>query len=404
MKLTTLTTTAILAGLLLGPVIFPAQAAAEAVLGQSCALTGPTGFLGTEMHRGARAYFEAHGDGISLEVRDDGYEPDRCIANTNTFIREGVTALFGYVGTPTAKVAVPIARERNTIFFGAFTGAGFLSDHRINPHAFSVRASYDAEIEQMVRRLEADLGVKTLALFVQRDAFGLAGVTGAVKAVGAVEGVSIVPPVPEIPEETAPKSEWDRFWRFVPNYPRNTVQVGRSARMISGNRVDAVIMVGAYRPCAAAINLWRQLDFNAVCINISFVGSRALAEALGENTDNVYITQVVPDPWNANIPVVREYQAALGGGDYGFVSLEGYISAKTIHAGLRAAGPTPDFAALKRGIESLSGTDLGGLTLSFGPADHRGLDPVYLTAIEAAPAAGGGYTYKFRYVDRIRRD
>ncbi len=378
--------------------------AAEIVLGQSCALSGPTAFLGTEMHRGASAYFDTRARGIVLQVKDDGYDPPRCIENTAAFLSQPVDALFGYVGTPTSKVAVPLAREKNTIFFGAFTGAGFLSDHRLNPHAFSIRASYDAEIENMIRRLKEDLDVTRIGLFVQRDAFGLAGVTGALKAVKAVDGVRIVPPVPPIPSEDAPPAEWNRFWASVPNYPRNTVQVGRSARLVSGSRVEAVIMVGAYRPCATAINLWKRLEFDAVFINISFVGSKALAAALGGDTRNVLISQVVPDPWNARIPLVREYQAAIGGSRYGFVSLEGYMAANAFHRAIGNIEGPLDFATLKAAIEALSDADFGGVPLSFGPADHRGSDDVYLTAIEAVPRADGQYDYKFRYIDTITKE
>jgi len=379
-------------------------AAADVVLGQSCALSGPTAFLGTEMHRGAKAYFDAHAPEIALRVKDDGYEPSRCIENTAAFLAEPVDVLFGYVGTPTSKAAVPLAREKNTVFFGAFTGAGFLSDHRINPHAFSIRAGYDAEIENMVRRLKTDLDVSRIGLFVQRDAFGLAGVTGALKAVDAAGGVRIVPSVPPIPEESAPRAEWDRFWSSVPNYPRNTVQVGRGARLVSGSRVEAVIMVGAYRPCATAINLWKRLEFDAVFLNISFVGSKALAESLRGDTRNVLVSQVTPDPWNARIPLIREYQAAIGGSRYGFVSLEGYIAAKALHRAIGAIGGRLDFAGLKTAIEAMSDADLGGVDLSFGPADHRGMDAVYLTAIDAVAGPDGQYDYKFRYIDAIAKE
>lgn len=380
------------------------QAGGDVILGQSCALTGPTAFLGTEMNRGARAYFDRYAEAVVLKVKDDGYEPSRCIRNTAAFLAEPVDALFGYVGTPTAKAAVPLAREKNTIFFGAFTGAGFLSDHRINPHSFSIRASYDAEIENMVRRLKTDLNVSRIGLFVQRDAFGLAGVTGALKAVAAVGGVEIVPPVPPVPAEDDAQSEWDRFWSSVPNYRRNTVQVGRSARLVSGSRVEAVIMVGAYRPCAMAINLWKRLEFDAVFLSISFVGSKALAGYLGGDTRNVLISQVVPDPWNARIPLVRDYQEAMGGSRYGFVSLEGYIAAKALHTATVNIGGALDFAALKAALEAMGDVDLGGVSLSFGPGDHRGRDAVYLTAIEAVAGADGKYDYKFRYIDTIVKE
>jgi branched-chain amino acid transport system substrate-binding protein len=373
-------------------------AQAEIIVGQSCALTGPTSFLGTEMNRGANAFFRNFGNDISIRVLDDAYEPAKCIKNTNLFIAQKVAALFGYVGTPTSKVAVPLSNANNMIFFGAFTGAGFLSDPVINPYAFCVRASYDAEIENMVFHLKNDLNISSIGLFVQRDAFGLAGVRGALRAVKKVGQIEIIPPVPRIPEEAAPKTEWDAFWKHIPNYKRNTIAVGRDARKLSGNRVQAVILIGAYRPCAAAINLWNKLGFDAVFLNISFVGSVGLAERC-KSVKNVYISQVVPNPWNAEISVVKEYQQAMGDSHYGFVSLEGYLAAKTFHHAVQNVGPALTSTGLKVSLESMSSYDVGGLTISFGPTDHRGLDDVYLTKVEATEQGN-----KFVYVDKITKE
>ena len=375
---------------------------AQVILGQSCAMSGPTAFLGKEMNRGAKAYFDKHAKDISLRRMDDRYEPERCVENTKKLLREGVSALFGYVGTPTSKKAVPLAMAKDTVFFGAFTGAGFLSNVRINPYAFSLRASYDAEIENMVKRLKEDLGVRKIGLFVQRDAFGLAGVRGAVRAVKKIGEVKIVPPIPEIPRESASKEKWDAFWKMVPNYRRNTIAVGQSARKLSGSRqAEAVILVGAYRPCAEAIRLWKKVNFDAMFVNISFVGAKALALMLGENVRNVLISQVVPNPWDPRIPIVREYQNTLGGKDYGFVSLEGYMAAKAMHKAIQNAGKEVSSKQLRKSLESMSGADIGGLTVSFGPDDHRGLDAVYLTRIEAK---AGGNAVEFKYIDKITKE
>jgi len=228
---------------------------------QSCALTDPTSFLGTEMHKGANAYLKKYATDIILLKKDDGYEPKRCLSNTDAFLQEGVEALFGYVGTPTSKVAVPLATKANTIFFGAFTGASFLSDTKTNPYSFSVRSSYNAEVENMMRRLKDDLGVTKVGIFVQRDALGLAGISAAVRAAKIIDGIKIIPAVPDMPAADSAANEWNTFWQKVPNYRRNTVSVGTGVRQIRGNGVEAVILVGAYRPCAAAITQLQKLAF-----------------------------------------------------------------------------------------------------------------------------------------------
>ncbi|MCI5164641.1 MAG: hypothetical protein D3903_00785 [Candidatus Electrothrix sp. GM3_4] len=376
--------------------VLPGQSYAVTRIGQSCALTGPAAFLGQQLHKGATAYLKAHaGNDIELLVKDDGYEPTRCLENTEAFLQDGVDALFGYVGTPTSKVAVPLSTKNKVLFFAPLTGAGFVSDVTVNPYAFSLRASYDAEVENMLRHLKEDLGIRRVGLFVQRDAFGMAGVRAVVQAQDEVEGIKIVPPVPEIPNKKSSMDEWSKFWKSVPNYRRNTVSVGGGVRQVRGQAVEAVILVGSSRPCALAINQWHKMGFNVPMLNISFVGSTALARRL-KKTDNVYISQVVPDPWDNSIPLVKQYQQDMGSDEYGFASLEGYLSAKVFHQALAGVNGEVTAAALKDSIESMSKYDAGGVDVSFGIDDHRGMDSVYLTKADKS-----GDTIKFTYIDML---
>ena len=362
--------------------VLPGQSYAAVKLGQSCALTGPASFLGQQVHKGAMSYLNAHaGDEVELLVKDDGYEPTRCLENTEAFLQDGVDALFGYVGTPTSKVAVPLSTENKVLFFAPFTGAGFLSDAQENPYAFAVRASYAAEIENMIRHLKEDLKITRIGLFVQRDAFGMAGVRAVVQAQEKIEGINIVPPVPKLPSDESSMDEWNNFWKSVPNYRRNTVSVGGAVRQIRGHAVDAVILVGSSRPCALAINQWHQIGFNVPMLNISFVGSAALAHRL-QKTDNVYISQVIPDPWDNSLPLVKQYQQDMGSDEYSFASLEGYLSAKIFHQALAGVKGEVTAAALKDAIEAMSKYDAGGIEVSFGKDDHRGADAVYLTKVD----------------------
>ena len=100
------------------------------VLGQSAPFTGPSAQLGLQFNLGAQLYFDqvnasggVNGRRIELKRLDDGYDPERCVANTRQFIADGVFALFGYVGTPTSLAALPLATEAKLPFFAPFTGA-----------------------------------------------------------------------------------------------------------------------------------------------------------------------------------------------------------------------------------------------------------------------------------------
>jgi ABC-type branched-subunit amino acid transport system substrate-binding protein len=376
--------------------VLPGQSYAKTRIGQSCALTGATAFLGQQLNKGATAYLKAHArDDIELIVKDDGYEPTRCLENTQAFLQDGVDALFGYVGTPTSQVAVPLSTENKVLFFAPFTGASFLSDVTVNPYAFSLRASYDTEVENMMRHLKEDLGISRIGIFVQRDSFGMAGVRAVVQAQEKIEGVKIIPAIPKVPNKEGSMDEWSEFWKSVPNYRRNTVSVGGGVRQIRGQAVEAVILVGSSRPCALAINQWHKMGFNVPMLNISFVGSTALARRL-QNTDNVYISQVVPDPWDNSIPLVKQYQQDMDSDEYGFASLEGYLSAKVFHQALAGVNGEVTAATLKDSIEAMSKYDAGGVNVSFGKDDHRGMDSVYLTKVDKS-----GDTIKFSYIDTL---
>jgi ABC-type branched-subunit amino acid transport system substrate-binding protein len=160
----------------------------EIVLGQCAALTGSAAALGTHMSKGLKAAFdEANAKGgvqgrkIRLVTGDDGYEPEKCVDCTEKMIDEnGVFALTGYVGTPTAKVAMPIVQEMKVPLVGLFTGAGILRQP-VQRYVINIRASYDDETEALVDYL-AKTGSSKIAVLYQNDAFGMSGLSGVQKA------------------------------------------------------------------------------------------------------------------------------------------------------------------------------------------------------------------------------
>jgi ABC-type branched-subunit amino acid transport system substrate-binding protein len=342
----------------------------EIAFAQVAALDGPAGALGGGMRQGILAAFAeanaaggVHGRTLKLESMDDGYEPDRSIDHVRSVVSsDRYLGLIGSVGTPTSKATQPIASEAGLPFVGPFTGAGFLRDAS-HGNIFNVRATYAAETEAWIKHLVDDKGMKNIAILYQDDAFGrvgLAGVTAALERRGmtlAAEGT----------------------------YTRNTTAVKSGLIKIRKADPDAVVMVGAYKPIAEFIRLSRKLKFNPTFVNISFVGSKALAEELGPDGEGVIISQVVPFPWNTDLPVVAAYQAALKtvdpNAEPGFVSLEGYMVGRLAIEALRAAGPDVTREGFLSAMAGLSNLDLGGVSMVFGPQDNQGMEDVFLTMI-----------------------
>lgn len=342
------------------------------LFGQSAPLEGPAAALGLGMREGILAAFhEANtvggvkGRRLELVSRDDGYEPDRAIENTNQLMKtDQVFALIGEVGTPTSKAVQPIATSAGVPFIGPFTGAGFLRDPALAT-VINVRASYDQETEAWVERLTTDLGVSRIALFYQDDSFGLAGRSG---ILAALEKRSMA----LVAEGT---------------YVRNTTAVKTALLTIRKAAPQAIGMVGTYAACAEFIRLARRVGLDAVFVNISFVGSNSLAKELGNDGKGVVISQVVPFPGDVSVPVVARYQKALRAAapeaEFGFVSLEGYLVGRLVIEALsRLDGPVTR-ADLLTAIKESGPFDLGGITLTYGPNKNQGMDRVFLTVIQA---------------------
>ncbi len=339
------------------------------LIGQSAALSGPAEQLGKEMKSGAEAYFDVinksggvNGRKIRLVSLDDGYEPERAAANTRKLIAEDkVLALFGYVGTPTSNAALPIFTEAKVPFVGAFTGAQSLREP-FNRYIFNVRASYFDETEQIVAHL-VQQGITKIAVFYQNDAYGKAGLAGVERAMKARK-LDIA---------------------ATATVERNTTDVSAAVATLAKSNTGAVIMIGAYKSCAAFIRAMKLKGAFQQFWNVSFVGSKALSSELGDEGRGVQISQVVPFPWSDVTPIVREYQKLMGGpGNASFTSLEGYIAAKILIEGLKRAGKNPTRESLVDGLASMGKIDLGGFTVSYSPTNHNGSSFVDLTIISRA--------------------
>ena len=354
------------------------------VFGQSAAFKGPAAALGTGMREGILAAFQEANDqgGISgrrleLVSYNDGYEPETAIANTNRLIGEDeVFALIGEVGTPTSKAVQPIASEAGVPFIGPFTGAEFLRNP-YKPAVINVRASYYQETEAMVDHLVKDLDVSRIAILYQDDSYGRAGLAGVTRALQR-RNMELVA------EGT---------------YKRNTMAVKRAVLSIRKGKPEAVIMIGAYEPCAEFIRVARMIGLEPKFLNVSFVGSKALAEELGGAGEGVIVTQVVPFPEDTSIPLVARYQRALTAvnpdAEPGFVSLEGYMAGRLVVDALERLGEPVTRDGLLSTIQEVATFDLDGVTLSYGPEDNQGMDEVFLTVIQADGS--------FKAVDRLGR-
>lgn len=352
----------------------------DLLFGMSTALSGPLAEIGNELKTGVIAGFERanrnggiHQRRLRLIALDDGYEPTRSAPNVSHLLdEENVLALIGNVGTPTAIASIPIAKERRTLFFAPFSGAGVL--RRIPPDRYVInyRASYSEEIAAMVDALINVGGLipEEIAFFTQRDGYGDAGYVGGFKALRK-HGLK------------------DEQQILHVRYQRNTMAVENALAdiLLADPLPRAVIMVGAYAPCAKFITLARETGLKILFLNVSFVGSESLAASLPRDMDGVLVTQVVPDPFSSALPLVKEYRedlASLAPRKLpSSVSLEGYISARILLKALENSEPPLSREQIIDRLEALGTFELGLDTpLHLAPGEHQASHRIWPTVLK----------------------
>jgi len=352
--------------------------ASDINVGMTTALSGPAQALGTNVRLGVESYFSKvnaaggiNGNQIKLIALDDGYEPAKAGSNMRTLIDQNkVVSVIGNVGTPTAIVTVPIANEKKVPLVGAFTGAGVLRQSPPDRYIINYRASYAEETASMIDGLlKKGIKPEEIAFFTQNDGYGDAGYKGAISALKK-QGVL-----------HADKLTHGR-------YTRNTLNVedGLSTLLDADIEPKAIIMVGAYAPCAKFIKLAKEDLPEAVFLNVSFVGSVALKKALGKDAEGVIITQVVPH-FESNLPAVKSYREDIktynADASFGFASLEGYLAAKIYVQGLQKIKGDITAETIVTGLESITNSDIGiGTLINYGLEDHQASHNVWPTIIK----------------------
>ena len=367
----------------------------EIVVGEPAAFSGPSAELGIQMWRGASAAFSAANDAggvagrrVKLVVADDGYDAERAAAAVIKVVEQDHAFLvFGGVGTPTIVRALPVVRkyydDSGLFYFANFTGA---QPQRRPPNVrvvFNIRASYAEETKAMVDAFVA-MGRKKIGVFLQDDAYGVDGREGAAEALRA-HGLDVVADA---------------------RYPRGQTYDASTANQVKILRdagADAVVMIGSYQACGAFIRDARKSGWNVPIHNVSFVGADAMLRLLQDEEKkggpklifNLINTQVVPSYDDTSVAAVRDYRAAIdkynpiappgvapaaASEKYGFVSLEGFVSARALLLVLQKAGHDLTRKSAYAAAENMGKFDLGvGSEAELSPQRHQALDKVWFT-------------------------
>jgi len=347
------------------------------LFGTSTVLSGSNCDLGEEMRRGILAALERENrtgppgsDLLRLITLDDGYEPTRTTSNIRELIqKDNVLAMIGDVGNSTANVAVPLANEMKTLLFASYSGSAALRHNPPDRYVINFRASYREEIKAALNALITVGGVQPeeVAFFTQGDFSPQLG-TAILEGYGLRDSEAV---------------------QFV-GYDRNTLAVeGAVAQLLMAkNPPRAVLMIGTYAPSAKFVRLCVDERLKPIFLSLSFVDSDSFAKALGNINATVIVTQVVPPPTDYSLPIVRQYNEDLKVVDPlaspGFVSFEGYVSARILTLALGKIRGPPTRESVIDSLEQLGRFDLGlGEPLELSHTEHQANHRVWPTIFKA---------------------
>ena len=359
------------------------------IIGGVMDLEGRSRGLGQGMRQGILAALNGQkvkGRSVEYITLNDSYNPTKTVEATQQLVGQGIFAMLGNVGTPTAKVSLPILADSGVPAVGFFTGAGLLRPGKGD--VVNYRASYVQETASVIGAgLDAGLEPGEICAYVQNDAYGMAGIAGVkaalLKGGGSKEVIASLDQIMSLQGENPYRNNVGP----VGVYKRNTFSSRDGYNSLkaweakSGVQCRLVVTVGAYASIANFIGYASMKGEDWVYSAVSFTGAENLKNALSEFgvDSNIIVTQVVP-PLDSNLPIVKDARKALGS-NLNYVNLEGYVVGRfMLEAIKKMPGQDVTRDAL---LATINGNkfDIGGLVLDFS-GDNQGSDLVIGTYLE----------------------
>ncbi|WP_440054458.1 ABC transporter substrate-binding protein [Pseudoalteromonas sp. T1lg65] len=313
-------------------------------LGMSTALSGPAKEIGQQLTAGAMLHFTEFNQGlkksdtsIELLVKDDGYEPNRAVANTRYFIyQERVNALFGTMGTPTTFAIKPLLEASKIPLLMPYTGADFLHQS-FNFNVFNLRASYADEAEETIKYLVDEKNINKIGLLIQADEFGL---TVEKSLTLALKLRNLQPTV-------------------ITRFRRNTADLDKALSQLEGSGIKAIAMVGTYEPLATFINNSTQTGHDLAYTTVSFASSKELFKRITQPTVQLMVTEVVPDPSRCSAVICQDFRrlAKQQGIAINEQVFEGYLNAYVLTQALSMCQPPIENACVLNALTKVLDTN-----------------------------------------------
>lgn len=344
----------------------------DILIGRTTALSGGMAPFLAPVHEGQEAAIEdANAKGgiggrkIRLVSLDDGFDPRRTLENARQLgDKEGVLALFGVAGTTQVMALLPYLSQARLPLVSVYTGSPAIMAQQ-HPYLFTTRASYADELVKMVRNLVAVQASRIGVVFENND-FGKL-LLPLVEQTIASEGATLAGSHP------------------LASTGADAVD---AAKALAAQKPNAVLLVAAGPPVVAFVRASRA-NLGVPIYALSLSAGSAVLKALGDDARGLAVARTGPSPTRATMALTRDFQASMKRHDkpVDYDRYTGYMDARVLIEGLRAAGPGVTRASLAPAFEGLGNLDLGGFNYRFTAQNHHGSNFVDIVVV----GAGGVY-------------
>jgi branched-chain amino acid transport system substrate-binding protein len=299
------------------------------------------------------------GRALKLAVYDDGYDPQRTMANARKALEEdGAVMLFGTVGTAQTAALLPYIAARKVPLMGPYTGNPLLRSVD-NRYFFTTHASYADELVKMVRNL-VTLHSTRIAVVYQNNELGK-GMLPLVQKIIADEQATAVAA------------------HAIENSGGNALDI---ATRLAPLAPSAVILIAA-GPAVVEYVMANKAKLGVPIYTLSVSAGGPILSALGESARGLAVARVTPFPWQATTPLAREYTSAMQRNKLPleYDTYTGYINARILIECLRRADKPISAKSILQALENNGHIDIAGYEVDFGSAKRHGSRFVEITVI-----------------------
>jgi len=354
----------------------------EVVIGATTPLSGPAAAWGTTA-LGAEAWAKyvneqggVHGRKIRVELKDDGYNPGRSVANLND-MKDSVFAIVGLLGTAVLNANKDnIAEAKIPTIWPYGNPQIFAKQPREKlKYVFMVYPDYGDEGEFLVQQAVKLEKAKKVAVFFQNDDYGKGGLEGVKRGVRGLGGaVSIAA---EVSYEVA-----DR-------------ELGTHALKIKDSGADTVVFYSTVTHGANLIKEMAKVGYRPKIFAAFPLGDRhTMFRLLGDLWEGAYynVTGAIPGEPEADriIEILLKQEPKFKGRES--FALAGAVGMMAVVEGLKRAGRNLTRDSFVEAMESIKNWTPEKLTapITWGPNRRHGLNPIRL--MRAKKAADTSFT------------